>query len=158
MSKTITKTDKDLIPLSANEKSFSLLVAQGYSYIQAYLESFPAKKESYNRGRLKYESLQKAAWRLSRKVNVITEVDNQSIRLQRSADRAANRLDEIVEHGKEHNALDAAKFLYEQEHGKAVQQTEVLAKHVLVTYDLTGKNEPVPQEVLDQLADDDQQR
>lgn len=60
-----------------------------------------------------------------------------------------------MDFGQEHNALEAAKFTYEQIHGKARQRVEVEGRFVTVTYDLSGgKGGEVPQEIIDQLKDD----
>ena len=51
--------------------------------------------------------------------------------------------------------MEASKFLYEQAHGKAIARTEVIGKHVHVTYNLSGTDEPIPDEIIEQLDADD---
>lgn len=134
--------------LEANEKMFALLVAKGHTYSTAYRMAYPAK------AKLKHSTIWTAANRLARKTEVSTEVEQQKARLASMTDKALSRLDLIIEHGKEHNALEASKFTVEQHLGKARQLTEVTGAMVHVTYDLSGGQAgPVPQEVIDQLKE-----
>lgn len=70
------------------------------------------------------------------------------------AGKAVQRIENIINNGKEHNALTASMYAYDHVHGKATQSIHQSGAHVFVTYDLSGgKAGEVPQEILDQLAD-----
>lgn len=146
----MTSATSELATIPAEEQTFVDLVAKGFSYTQAYLRSFPVKCQD-----LAYGTIRNNAWQLMTKHDIVTSVEVRKLRLAQVADKAINRLEEVITDGKEHNAVSASIFVYEQEHGKARQVTEVIGKHVMVTYDLSGGTAgPVPQEILDQLKDD----
>lgn len=147
----ITKNTKHQKQLDASRKAFALAIAQGKSRAEAMAISFPSimSKSSNAYIRLK-------AYRLMTEDNVLTEVALQQERLANLGGKSISVLEDILDVGQEHNALEASKFVYEQIHGKATQRTEVVGKFVTVVYDLSGgKAGTVPQEVLDQLNDDD---
>lgn len=138
--------------LTAEEYTFSHLVAKGYSGVQAYRKAFPSKSK------LAYSTIRVYASELLTNSNIITEVQITKQRQARLARLAEDRLEQILveddSQRKGNKVADVAMFMYEQANGKAVQKTEVKGQHVVVTYDLSGgKGGEVPQEVLDQLAD-----
>lgn len=150
MTKTLTKYTKRDKELDASRKAFALAIAQGKNRREAMSIAFPSimSKSSNNYIRLR-------AFRLLTEDNVLTEVAHQRERLEELGGKSISVLEDIMDVGQEHNALEASKFVYEQIHGKATQRTEVVGKFVTVVYDLSGgKAGAVPQEVLDQLNDD----
>ncbi len=138
--------------LSAEEISFSHLVAQGMSYTQAYRKAFPLK------AKLSYSRIRVLASELATKQNILTEVSTHQIRTAHLARLAEDRLEDILVNddsmAKGNKVADVAMFMYDQVNGKATQRVEMQSKHVSVTYNLSGTSEEVPQEILDQLADD----
>lgn len=136
--------------LKESEKKFALVYAQTGNRAEAIRQSFPLLM-----GRSSNNYMRVKAHRLLMKDNVLTEVQRQAERLQQIGGKSVQVLEDILDFGQEHNALEAAKFTYEQIHGKATQRTEVTGKFVTVVYDLSGgKAGVVPQEVLDQLNDE----
>lgn len=136
--------------LDSSKKAFALAIAQGKNRAEAMQIAFP---DLMARSSNAYMRLK--AYRLLTNDNVVTEVALQRERLEKLGDKAINTLEDLMDVGQEHNALEASKFVYEQIHGKATQRTEVVGKFVTVVYDLSGgKAGAVPQEVLDQLKDD----
>lgn len=84
--------------------------------------------------------------------NVKAEIDNRKAVMEANATLGAQRIQQIIKEGKEHNALQAAIFSVEQADGKAVQTQTVKSEHVSVIYDLSGgQGGEIPQEILDQL-------
>ena len=148
-SKDITLVDD---ALSVEEKLFASLVSKGYSATTAYRHAFPAKKDK------SYGYIRQLASELLTKSNIVTEVATVQERTARMARLAEERIEDILinddSQAKGNKVADVAMFMYEQANGKATQRVEMQSKHVSVTYNLSGNNEPVPQEILDQLADD----
>lgn len=137
--------------LKESEKTFALVYAKTGDRVEAIRQAFPLLmlRSSNNYMRVK-------AHRLLMNDNVALEVEQQAERLRQIGGKSVQVLEDLMDFGQEHNALEASKFVYEQIHGKATQRTEVVGKFVTVVYDLSGgKAGAVPQEVLDQLKDDD---
>ena len=137
--------------LKQSEKTFALVYAKTGDRVEAIRQAFPLlmSRSSNNYMRVK-------AHRLLMNDNVVLEVEAQAERLRQIGGKSVQTLEDIMDFGQEHNALDAAKFVYEQNHGKARQRVEVEGKFVTVTYDLSGgKAGAVPQEIIDQLNADD---
>ena len=161
MSKELTTTKKKAYKprryvseydkaLKQSEKTFALVLAKTGDRVEAIKQAFPLLmlRSSNNYMRVK-------AHRLLMNDNVALEVEQQAERLRQIGGKSVQVLEDIMDFGQEHNALDAAKFTYEQLHGKARQRIEVEGKFVTVVYDLSGgKGGEVPKEVMDQLADD----
>lgn len=151
-----TTTNEITEDLTAEEITFSHLVAKGYTLTQAYRKAFPAKSHLQN------NTVRVNASALMTKTNISTEVATHRKRSAHMARLAEDRLTEVLEEGdinnKHHKVPEVSMFMYEQANGKARQTTEVIGKHVMVTYDLSGGSAgAVPKEVLDALADDEQQ-
>jgi hypothetical protein len=148
-----TKTKRDTAyqkALTASEKKFALVLAQTGDRREAIRQSFPLLMQRSSNNYLRVK-----AHRLLMNDNVITEVALQRERLEQLGGKSIQTLEDILDFGQEHNALEASKFVYEQIHGKATQRTEVVGKFITVTYDLSGgKAGAVPQEILDQLNDE----
>lgn len=145
-----TRTTKYVKQLDASKKAFALAIAQGKNRREAMSVAFP---DLMSRSSNAYMRMK--AYRLMTNEDVVTEVAVQQERLEKLGDKSISVLEDIMDVGQEHNALDASKFVYEQIHGRATQRTEVIGKFVTVVYDLSGgKAGVVPQEILDQLADD----
>lgn len=140
--------------LTAEELSFSHLVAKGVSLTQAYKRSFPDKCK----GKSPY-TIRKYASNLYTKGNILTEVATYQARTAHLARLAEDRIEDILVNDssttKGNKVADVAMFMYEQANGKATQRIQTENKHVVVTYDLSGgKGGEVPQEILDQLQED----
>ena len=138
--------------LTVEEQTFCSLVSKGYSATTAYRKAFPAKKDK------SYQYIRRLASDLLTKSNIQTEVQVRVETASRLARLAEARIEDILvnddSQAKGNKVADVAMFMYEQANGKATQRVEMQSKHVSVTYNLSGKDEPVPQEILDQLADD----
>lgn len=150
-----TIEDKPLpsVSLTAEEQLFCSLVAKGYSATTAYRKAFPAKKD------LAYSTARTNASKLLTKHNISTEVATRVETQSRLARLAENRIEDILVNDdssrKGSKVADVAMFMYEQANGKATQRIQTENKHIVVTYDLSGgKGGEVPQEILDQLADE----
>ena len=106
---------------------------------------------------MKYNTIRQYASELLTKTNILTEVTTSQRRQARMARLAEERIEDILINDnsseKGNKVADVAMFMYEQANGKATQKTEVTAKHVVVTYNLSGSDEPVPQEIIDQLEE-----
>jgi phage terminase small subunit len=90
--------------------------------------------------------------RLLTNTYVLQDIGKQKERMEAVAGKAVKRIERLIDSGREHSALQASIFAYEQVHGKAKQKIEQSSSHVIVSYDLSGGNAPpIPQEVLDQL-------
>lgn len=154
-TKTITTTQAKPLEgeiLSAEELTFSRLVAKGFTPTTAYRKAFPT---SINQA---YGTIRNKASALMTKHDIVTEVATARETTARLARLAEDRIEQILtvddSQRKGNKVADVAMFMYEQANGKATQKTIVEGKHVLVTYDLSGgKGGEVPQEILDQLED-----
>lgn len=146
----LVKPTKYQRQLDSAKQAFALAIASGKNRREAMSIAFPDLMARSSNAYIRLK-----AYRLLTNDNVLTEVTHQRERLEKLGDKAINTLEDLMDVGQEHNALEASKFVYEQIHGKATQRTEVVGKFVTVVYDLSGgKAGAVPQEVLDQLADD----
>jgi len=130
--------------------TFIGLMARGASPSYAYRQAFPIKVKSLN-----YETVRRYAYDLCNNSSIYTEVATRKERLANMTRLAEDHIEDVLVSGKHNKPTnDVAMFMYEQANGKATQKTEVIGKHVLVTYDLSGGQAgAVPQEILDQLAD-----
>jgi hypothetical protein len=137
--------------MDSAKKAFCLAIASGKNRREAMSIAFP---DLMARSSNAYMRLK--AYRLLTNDDVLTEVQVQQQRLEQLGGKAINTLEDIMDVGLEHNALQASQFVYEQIHGKARQRVEIEGKFVTVTYDLSGgKAGAVPQEIIDQLNADD---
>lgn len=155
LSKSSTKSRavQDDEPLSAEEITFTRLVAKGYTLTKAYKQAFPAKKD------LKIETIRKNASILVSKSNIALEVQSTKERTARLARLAEDRLEQILEEdqsdSKGSKVADVAMFLYDHANGKATQKVQHSGVFVHASYDLSGSgDEEPPKEVLDLLTDD----
>lgn len=140
-------------PLTAEELSFSHLIAKGLPLSKAYRLAFPEK----SKGKSPY-TIRRYASDLYTKANILTEVATYQTRTAQLARLAEDRIEQILIEDssttKGNKVADVAMFMYEQANGKATQRIQTENKHVVVTYDLSGgKGGDVPQEILDQLAE-----
>lgn len=154
MSKKTTKQaiKKDLeIGLSAEEITFSRLVAKGYSATTAYRKSFPAKSKCT------YDTIRRYASDLLTKESIQSEVQTTKETTARLARLAEDRIEQILVADdslvKGSKVAEVAMFMYDHANGKATQRIEQTGKFVTVNMNLSGSNEPVPQEVLEQLKE-----
>lgn len=135
--------------LTAEELTFTRLLSKGYSGVRAYRLAFPAKKH------LKNSTVRVNVSKLLAKTNIITEIQTAQLTQARLARQAENRLEEILTegsiHSKTNKVAEVSMFMYEQANGKATQKIESKNAHVLVTYDLSGSGEPVPDHIKQQL-------
>lgn len=154
MSKKTTKQaiKEDLkTGLSAEEYTFSKLVAKGYSGTTAYRKAFPAKSK------LSYNTIRTYSSELLTNPDIITEVQTSRVKQARLARLAEERIEQILitddSMAKGSKVADVAMFMYDHANGKATQRIEQTGKFVTVNMNLTGNNEPVPPEVLEQLKE-----
>lgn len=138
--------------LTVEEQTFCSLVSKGYSLVVAYRKAFPTAKD------LAYGTVRNKASELMTKNDIVSEVAVRVETASRLARLAEARLEDILvnddSQAKGNKVADVAMFMYEQANGKATQRVEMQSKHVSVTYNLSGTSEEVPQEIIDQLADD----
>jgi len=135
--------------LTPAKKKFAQVYARTDNASKAVRQAYPdlAKNSSQ-------KTIQNKGSRLLSNAIVLADIERQKERMEVIAGKAVQRLEDIIDSGKEHNALTASMYAYDQVHGKATQRVHQTGAHVFVTYDLSGGNaEPIPQEVLDQLAD-----
>jgi phage terminase small subunit len=135
--------------LTPAKKRFAQVYAQTDNASEAVRQAFPnlAKNSSQ-------KTIQNKGSRLLSNAIVLQDIERQKEYMEAIASKAVKRLENIIDNGKERNALTASMYAYDQVHGKATQRVHQTGAHVFVTYDLSGgKAEPVPQEILDKLAD-----
>ena len=140
--------------LTAEELSFSHLIAKGISLTQAYKQAYPDKCK-----KLSPYTIRKYASKLYTNRNIVTEVATYQARTAHLARLAEDRIEDILINDssttKGNKVADVAMFMYEQANGKATQKVVTEGKHIVVTYDLSGgKGGEVPQEILDQLKEE----
>lgn len=126
---------------SPAKKKFALKYAKTDNGTEAARRAFPELAGENNRA-----SLAVKASRLLRNDSVIQDIQLQKDRLQAIASKAVDRLDQIVEQGKEHNALQASQYVLDQVHGRATQTIQTRSEAVVISIDLTGTNTPQPAE------------
>ena len=144
----------DTPELTAQELTFSHLIAKGLSLTQAYKNAYPEKCK----GKSAY-TIRKYASNLYTNRNIVTEVATYQARTAHLARIAEDRIEQILiedsSTAKGNKVADVAMFMYEQANGKATQKVVTEGKHIVVTYDLSGgKGGEVPQEILDQLKEE----
>lgn len=140
-------------PLSAEELTFSRLIAKGLTPTQAYRKAFNKAKN------LAYGTVRNYASQLMTKPDILSEVATSKETQARLARLAEDRIEDILINDssttKGNKVADVAMFMYEQANGKATQKVVTEGKHIVVTYDLSGgKGGEVPQEILDQLKEE----
>lgn len=135
--------------LTAEELTFTRLLSKGYSGVRAYRLAFPAKKH------LKNSTVRVNVSKLLAKTNIIMEIESSRLTQARLAREAENRLEEILTegsiHSKTNKVAEVSMFMYEQANGKATQKIESKSAHISVVYDLSGKGEPIPDDIKKQL-------
>ena len=140
--------------LTAEELTFSKLVAKGVSGTTAYRRAFPEKSH------LTYDTMRVYASKLLAQVNILTEVTTSKARASRMVRLAEERIEDILINDnsseKGNKVADVAMFMYEQGNGKATQKVQHTGAFVSVNYNLSGKEEAIPQEILDQLKDQEE--
>lgn len=138
-------------PLTAEELTFSHLISKGFSGVQAYRQAFPRAKD------YKYSTVRTKASNLLTNSNIQTEVQTSKERQARMARLAEERIEQILIEDdsmtKGNKVADVAMFMYEQANGKATQKVQHTGAFVSVNYNLSGKEEAIPQEILDQLKE-----
>jgi len=135
--------------LTPAKKRFAQVYAQTDNAAEAVRQAYPhlAKNSTQN-------YIKEKGKRLVTNGYVLLEIEKQKELMEVVAGKAVQRIEDIIDNGKEHNALTASMYAYDQAHGKSKQRIQQSGAYVYVTYDLSGGNaEPVPQEILDQLAD-----
>lgn len=154
MSKKTTKqaiTDIAKIGLSAEEIKFCRLLATGMSRTTAYRQAFPLEAKQ------SYDHIRKKAIALSENYDIKTEVATVVETRARLARLAEERIEQILitddSMAKGSKVADVAMFMYDHANGKATQRIEQTGKFVTVNMNLSGSNEPVPPEVLEQLKE-----
>lgn len=135
--------------LSAEELAFTRLVAKGITPTTAYRKAFPkALTQAYGTVRNKASALMT-------KYDIVTEIETARETTARLARLAEDRIEQILTEDsstkKGNKVADVAMFMYEQANGKATQKIESKSAHVSVIYDLSGKGDPVPDHIKQQL-------
>lgn len=140
---------KDYKPLTPAQQRFAIAFARYNNTSKAIRLAFPDDSQKWSP---QYIALK--GYRMIRNDNVKAEIDNRKAIMEANATLGAQRIQQIIKDGKEHNALQAAIFSVEQADGKAVQTQTVKSEHVSVIYDLSGgKGGEIPAEVLAQLEE-----
>lgn len=147
----MNEADNKQIQLSAEEISFTRLIAKGYTPTTAYRKAFPTASD------LAYGTVRNKASQLMTKNDIVTEVETARKTTARLARLAEDRIEEVLTEGDIHargsRVPDVAMFMYDHANGKATIKAEVKSAHVQVIYDLSGGQAgEVPQDILDQLA------
>jgi len=144
----------ELTPLTAEEQIFSKLVAKGYPGTTAYRKAYPEKSH------LQYNTIRTYASELLTNPNIVTEVTTSKERASRMVRLAEERIEDILINDlsdtKGSKVADVAMFMYEQGNGKATQKVQHTGAFVSVNYNLSGKEEAIPQEIIDQLKDQEE--
>lgn len=115
------------------KKRFAQELIRTGNKAESVQRSMPDFAESRNR-----DMLSKKGWKLLQDEVVQHELMVQKQKMQVLGSKALARLEEIILTGKEHNALDASKFVFEQAQGKAKQTVDMQSTSVNLTLDLTG--------------------
>jgi len=140
-------------PLTAQELSFSHLIARGLSLTSAFRKSYPEKCE-----RKADYTIRRYASDLYANANISTEVTTYQQRTAHMARLAEDRIEQILTDddsmAKGSKVADVAMFMYDHANGKATQKVQHSGVFVSVNYDLSGNNEEVPAEILEQLEDE----
>lgn len=132
---------------SAAKQRFAHFYALTDNASEAVRQAYPHLRNSSQK------TIQNKGSRLLSNAIVIQDIQKQKERMETVSSKAVQRIENIIDSGKEHNALTASMYAYDQVHGRATQRIHQSGTHVFVTYDLSGgKAGPVPQEILDQLA------
>lgn len=135
--------------LTPAKKKFAHVYAQTDNASEAVRQAYPQLAKSSTANYIKEKGK-----RLVTNGYVLLEIEKQKELMDVVAGKAVQRIESIIDNGKEHNALTASMYAYDQVHGKATQSIKQSGKHVFITIDLTGgEGGPVPQDILDQLAD-----
>ena len=133
--------------LTPSQLRFASAFAKYNNSSKAIRLAFPEQWQSWSDGYIGVKG-----HRMLTNDNVKAEMDNRKAVMEANATLGAQRIQQIIKEGKEHNALQAAIFSVEQADGKAVQTQTVKSEHVSVIYDLSGgQGGEIPQDVLDQL-------
>ena len=99
------------------------------------------------------KTIQNKGSRLLSNAIVLQDIQRQREHMEVVAGKAVQRIETIIDSGKEHNSLIASMYAYDHVHGKPTQKILSGTAHVFVSYDLSGgQAPPVPQKILDQLA------
>jgi hypothetical protein len=134
-------------PLTPTQLRFAIAFSKYNNHAKAIRLTFP---EDSKRWSVYYQSLK--GRRMMQNDSVKAEIANRKQVMEANATLAAQRIQTIIKDGKEHNALQASMFAYEQVEGKAKQVTETTTQHTFVTYDLSGGAAgAVPAEIMAQL-------
>ena len=132
---------------SAAKQRFATFYSLTDNASEAVRLAYPHLKNSSQK------TIQNKGSRLLSNAIVLHDIQRQKERMEVVAGKAVERIEDIIDTGKDHNALTASMFAYDQVHGRATQRIHQTSAHVFVTYDLSGgQAPPVPQEVLDQLT------
>lgn len=130
--------------LTPAKKKFAQIYAETDNASEAVRAAYPAMNNS--------NSIRNKGYRLLTNAHVLADINKQKERMQIVSAKAVERIESIIDNGKEHNALQASVFAYEQVHGKSRQRIEQSSSYVLVTYDLSGgEAPPVPKDILKEL-------
>ena len=135
--------------LTPAKKKFAEVYAKTDNASEAVRQAYPELAKTSTPNYIKEKGK-----RLVTNSYVLLEIEKQKEYMEVVSAKAVKRIENIINHGKERNALTASIYAYDQVHGKPTQSIRQSGTHVYVTYDLSGgAAEPIPQEVLDQLTE-----
>jgi hypothetical protein len=132
---------------SVAKKKFAHFYALSDNASEAVRKVYPHLRNSSQK------TIQNKGSRLLSNAIVLNDIQMQKERMEVVAGKAVNRIENIIDTGKDQNALTASIYAYNQVHGKPTQRIHQSGAHVFVSYDLSGGNAPpIPKDVLEQLA------
>lgn len=135
--------------LTPAKKKFAQVYAQTDNASEAVRQAYPHLADNSSQ-----KTIQNKGSRLLSNAIILKDIEKQKERMEVVSAKALHRIEDIIDNGTERNALTASIYAYDQVHGKATQSILQRGTHVYVTYDLSGGTaEPIPQNILDQLAD-----
>ena len=136
-------------PLSPAQLRFADAYARYDNLSKAVRLAYPEQWREWSPGYVRVKGV-----RMIANDSIKAEIAGRKAIMQANATLGAQRIQQILKDGKEHNALQAAIFSVEQADGRAVQTQRVTSEHVSVVYDLSGgAGGEIPAEVLAQLEE-----
>ena len=118
--------------LTTAEKQFCKSDALHGNKSKAVIEAMPEKSLTSS------SNISMTSSKLLGSIEIQQEVQRQRQRLTLLSNSAIDKLETIINSGRERNALDASTFVIEQSIGKAVTPVEVKQQTVTLNIDLSG--------------------
>ena len=127
-----TKKQYRKTKLSPAKKKFAQVFAETDNATEAVRQAYPELVESSSP-----EYLRVKAGRLITNDYIQADIAKQKERMTVIANKAVDKLEDIIENGKEHNSLQASMYSIDQVHGRATQKIESSSTHTFIGIDLT---------------------